>query len=49
VTSIVLPAHTGAVSQILLPLQAAELPMVFWLLIKGAKVQLPEAPPRMHA
>jgi hypothetical protein len=44
-TSIALPAHAHVVSQILMPLQFGELPIIFWLLIKGAKVQLPEALP----
>ena len=30
-------AHRGVVSQIVMPLYFAELPMVFWLLIMGAK------------
>lgn len=37
VTAIVFPAHRGVVSQIVMPLYFAELPMVFWLLIMGAK------------
>jgi uncharacterized membrane protein YwzB len=37
-TSIVLPAHAQIVSKILMPLQFGELPIIFWLLIKGAKV-----------
>jgi hypothetical protein len=37
-TSIALPAHAHVVSQILLPLQFGELPIIFWLLVKGAKV-----------
>ena len=45
VASIVLPAHMHVVSQVTLPLEAGELPMIIWLLVKGAKVQLPEARP----
>ena len=37
-TSIVLPASMHAVSRIALPLAATELPMMIWLLVKGAKV-----------
>lgn len=44
-TSIVLPAHNQAVSMILMPLMLGELPMLFWLLFKGAKVPLPKARP----
>ena len=43
VTSIVLPEHRQAVSRILMPLYFGEVPIVFWLLIKGAKVQQPQA------
>jgi hypothetical protein len=38
VTSITLPAHTHVVSQIMMPLYFGEVPIIFWLLIKGAKV-----------
>jgi hypothetical protein len=38
VTSMVLPAYEHAVSQAMTPLSVGELPMVFWLLIKGARV-----------
>jgi predicted transporter len=41
-TSIVLPAHNQVVSMILMPLMLGEVPMLFWLLFKGAKVPLPE-------
>lgn len=44
-TSIVLPAYTHVVSQIMMPLYFGEVPMVIWLLVKGAKVPLPEARP----
>lgn len=38
VTSIVLPAYEHVVSQAMMPLGLGELPIIFWLLIKGAKV-----------
>lgn len=44
-TSIVLPAHNQVVSMVLMPLTLGEVPMLFWLLLKGAKVPLPEARP----
>ena len=37
VTSIVLPAYRQGVSRILMPLYFGEVPIIFWLLIKGAK------------
>jgi hypothetical protein len=37
-TSIVLPAYRHVVSQIMMPLYFGEVPIIFWLLIKGAKV-----------
>lgn len=37
-TSIVLPAYKQVVSQIMMPLYFGEVPIIFWLLIKGAKV-----------
>jgi predicted transporter len=39
VTALLLPAHSHTVSQLMLPLEAGELPIILWLLIKGAKVQ----------
>jgi len=42
-TSIIFPAHMPVVSQVVFPLYFGELPMVFWLLIMGAKVPQPEA------
>jgi Domain of unknown function (DUF4386) len=39
VTSIVLPAYSHVVSQATMPLLFGEFPIIFWLLIKGAKVQ----------
>ena len=38
-TALLLPGHSHTVSQFLLPLEAGELPIIFWLLIKGARVQ----------
>lgn len=43
VTSIVLPAYKQVVSQIMMPLYFGEVPIIFWLLIKGAKVPEPQA------
>jgi hypothetical protein len=43
VTSIVLPAYEHVVSQAAKPLGLGEFPIIFWLLIKGAKVQEPRA------
>jgi hypothetical protein len=37
VTSMVLPGYRAAVSRVLMPLYFAEVPIIFWLLIKGAK------------
>jgi hypothetical protein len=42
VTSIVLPAYSHVVSQATMPLLFGEFPMIFWLLIKGAKVSQPQ-------
>jgi len=39
VTSIVLPEYGHVVSRIMMPLYFGEVPIIFWLLIKGAKVQ----------
>jgi hypothetical protein len=44
VTSIVLPAYRHVVSQFMMPLYFGEVPIIFWLLLKGAKV--PQSPPR---
>ena len=42
ITSIILPAYGEAVSQAATPLLLGEFPIIFWLLIKGAKTrQLP--------
>jgi hypothetical protein len=40
VTSIVLPAYSDVVSKATMPLLFGEFPIIFWLLIKGANVQL---------
>ena len=42
VTSIVVPAYRHVVSQVMMPLYFGEVPIIFWLLIKGAKVPQPE-------
>ncbi|MEO8196228.1 MAG: DUF4386 domain-containing protein [Thermoanaerobaculia bacterium] len=42
VTSIVLPAYGDVVSRAATPLLLGEFPIIFWLLIKGAKVPQPE-------
>ena len=36
-TTLVLPRYASLVSQVAMPLQLLELPIVFWLLIRGAK------------
>jgi Domain of unknown function (DUF4386) len=41
VTTIALPDYRHVVSQVMMPLYFGELPIIFWLLIKGAKVQEP--------
>jgi uncharacterized protein DUF4386 len=43
VASIALPAYRHIVSQVMMPLYFGEVPIIFWLLIKGAKVQEPQA------
>lgn len=43
VTSIVLPEYRLVVSRIMMPLYLGEVPMIFWLLIKGATVPQQEA------
>lgn len=43
VTSIALPAYRHVVSQAMMPLYFGEFPIIFWLLIKGAKVPQVEA------
>ena len=42
VTAIVLPAYSEVVSRAAMPLLFGEFPIIFWLLIKGAKVPLPQ-------
>jgi hypothetical protein len=42
VTSIVLPAYGDVVSRAATPFLVGEFPIILWLLIKGAKVPLPE-------
>ena len=37
VTSIVLPRSLHVVSQIMMPLYFGEVPIIFWMLIRGAK------------
>ena len=44
VTTIVLPAYRQVVSRVMMPLYFGEIPIIFWLLIKGARV--PETPAR---
>jgi len=41
--SIVLPAYRHAISPFLMPLYFGEVPIILWLLIKGAKVPQPQA------
>ena len=43
-SSVLFPRHAHLVAQVTLPLQLTELPIVFWLLIWGARVRPPEAP-----
>ena len=38
-TSLVLPEYSHVVSQFMTPLYFGEMPIIFWLLIKGAKAQ----------
>ena len=45
VTSIVLPAYSHAVDRVTMPLLFGEFPIIFWLVIKGAKVSQPQARP----
>ncbi len=42
VTSIVLPAYEHVVSRAMMPLSLGEFPIIFWLLIKGAKAPQPQ-------
>ncbi len=43
VTSIVLPAYRHVVNRAMMPLYFGEVPIIFWLLIKGAKAPQPQA------
>ncbi|MDH3215831.1 MAG: DUF4386 domain-containing protein [Candidatus Krumholzibacteria bacterium] len=43
VTSLVLPDHRQVVSRIMMPLYFGEVPIIFWLLIKGAQVPQSQA------
>jgi hypothetical protein len=43
VTSLVLPQYRQAVSRFMMPFYLGEVPIIFWLLIKGAKA-LPSSP-----
>lgn len=43
VTSILFPAYEDVVSRAMTPLGLGELPIIFWLLIKGANVPQPQA------
>lgn len=43
VTNIVLPDYRRVVSRAMMPLYFGEVPIIFWLLIKGAKVPDPKA------
>jgi predicted transporter len=40
VTSLVLPAYRHAVSQVMMPLYFGEVPIIFWLVLKGARPTL---------
>ena len=42
-TSLLLPRYAPVVNQFAIVLEAAELPIIFWLLIWGARPQTPEA------
>ena len=41
ITAVVLPEHQRLVSRLMMPLQVCEVPIVFWLLIKGAARRAP--------
>ena len=45
VTSIVMPEHARVVFRALMPLYFGEMPIIFWLLIKGANVPQPQSRP----
>jgi hypothetical protein len=42
--SLVLPRYAPLVGKVALPLEVAEVPIMFWLLIWGARAQRPDAP-----
>jgi hypothetical protein len=42
--TLVLPRYAELVSQIAFPLEVAEIPIIFWLLIWGAKPRPTDAP-----
>jgi hypothetical protein len=44
ITSIVLPEYRQIVSRVMMPLYLGEVPIIFWLLIKGARAPLTHAP-----
>ncbi len=43
ITSVALPGYRNVVSRIMMPLYLGEVPIIFWLLIKGARVPLSRA------
>lgn len=43
VTSMVLPEYRQVVARVMMPFYFGEVPIIFWLLIKGAKVPHPQA------
>ena len=49
VTAIGLPAYSHVVSRVTMPLLFGEFPIIFWLLIKGAKMPQPDARPWLPA
>ena len=42
VTAMVVPEYSRVVSRFMMPLYFGEMPIIFWLLIKGAKVPRPQ-------
>jgi hypothetical protein len=40
-TNVVLPSYKSLVSQVMMPLYFGEVPIILWLLIKGAKLKQP--------
>ena len=45
-TTLILPQYAPLVAQVALPLEAAELPIIFWLAIWGARTRPAEGPPQ---